>query len=270
MLSNQIRSYFGQIEMYYRHNPYGGYGAAMAGAAAGAAYRYGRKRYRGYMRPSPRRCVRSKNPRYGWTKLEKKESTVEFTAVLPTNTSAVQLVNGISAGTSNTQRIGDTMVITQISMRFCAVATGTSVNACYRFMLLWDTQPNKALATLEDIFVGTSPHSPLDFMELDNRNRFRTVWNSGVFAIGANTNDNDNRTFEFYCDCKAETVWTGGSGDIGSLTSGALLLVHISNKGVTGNVATVDFQTRIRFNDGQSSRNARFFNKRTVGSLNSL
>jgi len=214
----------------------------------------------------PRGVSRHKRPRYSWSKLEKKVHTLAFT-IQPVQGTIPELLNGTVAGTGVTQRVGDTIVVRKIMIRCCIVATGTSVNACYRFILLWDKQANKALPSLSDIFTGTAPHSPLDFFDLEGRKRFITVWNSHIFAVGANTNDNDNRVYEFNCDCAAETVYSGPTGDISVLTTGALLLITISDKiGVT-QVATATIQTRIRFTDGSYGGKPKFFNKTTSGHL---
>ena len=198
---------------------------------------------------------------------ERKSHTVDVAGINPIQSTAPLVLNLVSAASGATNRIGDTMVVTSIQLRFCIKATGTSINACYRVMLIWDKQPNKAIATLDDIFVGAAPHGPLDFMELDNRKRFSTIYNSHVFAVGANTNDNDNRSFEFYCDSKAETVWTDGTGEIGSLTTGALLLVTISDQSASASVAVFDFQSRIRFTDGQYAGTPSFTKRTTHGDL---
>ncbi len=201
--------------------------------------------------------------------MERKVHTVAFTGVLPTNVQVPTFINNIAQGPSNLQRIGDVMTVTNIMLRFTCKATATSTAQSYRVMLIWDKQPNKAIATLADIFTGGAPHSTLDFLELDGRKRFQTVFNSGIFMVGANTNDNDNRVFEFYCKAKAETIWTGDGGTIGFLTTGALLLVTIGSNGTAANVCSMDFQLRLRFVDGSSKGNPRFWNKRTVGNLQS-
>ncbi len=228
----------------------------------------------GYRKRGPRYGVftRNKRPRYNYGRnsggiKERKAHTQDVLGVLPTTTTAVVLLNGIGAGIGSTQRIGDTIVVSKIMCRFCATATATSVNACYRVMLIWDKQANKALPSLDDIFVGSAPHGPLDFLELDNRKRFSTVYNSKVFAVGANTNDNDNRVYEFNTDAKAETVFINEGDTIVSLTTGALLLVTIGDKSTTPEAAKFDFQVRIRFTDGQYSGKPKFFRKNTVGNL---
>ncbi len=195
-------------------------------------------------------------------KAENKVHTVDFLGVSPLQSTAPTVLNLVSGGTASTNRIGDTMIITSIQLRACMRATATSVNSCYRLMIIYDRQPNKAIASLDDIFVGGAPHGPMDYMELDNRKRFSVVYNSDVFAIGANTNDNDNRVLTFFCKARAETVWSDSSGVIGSLTTGSLLLVHISDRSASAEVANMDFQVRIRFTDGQYDGPTKFFQKK--------
>ncbi len=185
----------------------------------------------------------------------------------PINSTAPRVMNLVAAGTSAETRIGDTMVMTKIGLKICLLAKGTTVNHCYRFMLLWDTQPNKAVATLNDILHGLAPHDPTDFLELDGRKRFITVWNSHAFNVGANTNDNDSRTFEFYCKCQAETVWSDSGGTVASLVSGALLLLTISDGVSAAESFDGTYQLRLRFTDGQYAGRPKFFQRRNIGSL---
>jgi len=196
---------------------------------------------------------------------ESKVHNQQVLAVLPIVSTIPVLINGVAAGTGRANRIGDVMTMTKIMIKFCAKATATSLNNCYRFIILFDKQANKALPTLDDIYNGGAPHNPRNFMELDARKRFLTVWNSKSFAVGANTNDNDNRSGEFFCDCRAETVWTGGGGTIASLVSGSLILVTISDAPIVASAATVSFEIRLRFEDGPNKGRPKFFNKKTYG-----
>lgn len=202
---------------------------------------------------------RSSNPQ------ELKVATFDIAAQNPTTSGFIVSINDIAAGTTDQTRIGNVICIKKVMMHLCIQATSTSLGQCYRVLILFDKQPNKSLPTLDDIFVGTATHNSRDFMEMDNRRRFTTVFNSHQFNVGANTNDNDNRVIEFYSDAKAESVYSDGSGGIGSQTTGSLILVYIGDKGVAANSATFQAQVRIRFTDGGYYGRPTFFNRKTHG-----
>ncbi len=202
----------------------------------------------------------------GLTTQEYKSSTINLATQNPFDTGLVILITTIARGTSDNERIGNVIVMRKVMMRVCMNSTGTSIGGCYRLMLLYDKQFNKSTPTPSDILVAGAPHSSRDFLDLNNRNRFITIFNSGIFNIGANTNDNDNRSIEFYCKCKAETIFSGAGSAEGDLTSGALIILLVGDGTVIGNAAAFDIQIRMRYQDGQlRNQLPKFWDRRTKG-----
>ncbi len=231
--------------------------------------KYGRQRFniRGGRRMMP---YRRYNTSAGLTPQEHKVNTVNIATQNPFDTGFVTGVFTIGQGTGDSSRIGNVIVLKKIMMRVCMNASATSIGGCYRILLLYDKQANRALPTIDDILVGGAPHSSRDFMDLVNRNRFSTLFNSGIFNIGANTNDNDNRSLEFYCTCQAETTFSGSGSTVASIITGNVIVVLVGDGTVATNAAAFDIQFRTRFTDGQlrGNKEARFFKRRTKGNWN--
>ena len=196
---------------------------------------------------------------------ELKKFTTELLGQSPVNVTPPTVRNFIAGGINDNERIGNTIVITSISARFCMLATVNSTLHCYRFMLIWDKQPNKALAILADIFVGAPPHHPNDFNDLESRDRFVTVWNSGTFIMGGLGSDNDGRAIEFYCKCRAQTVFSDNAGVIGSMVTGALLFVQIRDGGIVAEAVNGDYQFRLRYTDGRYGGKPMFWGRKVLG-----
>ncbi len=226
-----------------------------------------RKR-RGYMgmRHSGKIKRRRYNVRPGGNK-ERKSFGVELVGQAPNNSTAPSVLNAMAAGTTSDTRIGDTIVMTNIMLKVCVKAVATTLSQCYRLMLIYDKQANKALPSLDDLFEGVAPHTLLNFMELDSRKRFVTVWNSGLFEVGGQQSDNQNRVIEVYINCKAETVYVGSSAGISSIVTGSLILVQIAERTASVDAFNGEYHTRIRFTDGQYGGEPMFFKTRTRGNL---
>jgi len=220
------------------------------------------------MRMSKRRRLRSSYGRL--TQQEHKVSTQDITGLLPFNTGIVTNVLTVAQGSGDSGRIENVIVMKKIMMRLCAVATGTSQNNCYRVLIIYDNQPNGTTPSISDILVGAGPtHSSREFLDLVNRRRFKTVYNSGIFPVGTNTNDNDNRSTEFYKSAAAESVFNGMGGTIASISTGSYLLVLIGDGASASVSAQFDIQIRFRFVDGQMAgdKTAKFFKQSIKGPL---
>ncbi len=207
------------------------------------------------------------NRNAGLTPQEHKVNTVNIATAFPFDTGVVASVFSIAQGTGDSSRIGNIIVLKRIMMRVCMNATATSIGGCYRIMLMYDKQANKSLPSVDDILVGGAPHSSRDYLDLVNRNRFTTIFNSKIFNIGANTNDNDNRSLEFYCNAAAEVTFSGGGSTVTSVITGNLFVLLIGDGTVVANAAAFDIQFRIRFTDGQlrGNKEARFFKRSVSG-----
>lgn len=215
------------------------------GKRFGSVYRHRRGRA-GY---------RAKQFRWGGVQMLEKKSTV-IAAVSPMVASTVAvLLNSVDQGTDFDQRIGNVITIQSISMNievFPQTPTPTGIlRNLGRIKLIWDKQPNGVLATFADINeLSTSPQS---FVNLDNRERFKTIWNSGLFTITDNTGSIQyHRSWDVFVPASLVVQYSAVGTGIGAISTGALLLFFQIDT-VTTTEYTFNVRTRIRFVDGKGA-----------------
>jgi len=160
-----------------------------------------------------------------------------------TSTGAVAVVNAMAQGTNYNQRQGNRIVLDGLEWTFrvsneAPVTAGKSQTL--RLMFLYDHQPNLALAAITDILDTAAPNS---FLNLSNRERFTVlqdkllVYNGGGFESLTAAGIVD-QTWKGFVDLQGyETSFVDGTGAIGSLTTGAVLVLYV---GCTA-AGTVDF-----------------------------
>lgn len=123
-----------------------------------------------------------------------------------------------------------------------------------RCMLVWDYQPNKALASITDILDTASSFS---LKKRENASRFKIIrdWKTelvGNNAVGA-ASETYAQSFDQYIklppDCIATCTATDTTGAIGNRVSGALLFVTIGNNAAGTSAATLNMTGRVNFAD---------------------
>jgi len=124
---------------------------------------------------------------------------------------------------------------------------------CCRFMLVWDTQPNGAIAAITDILQTATPASMLN---LNNRDRFR-ILKDKMFALDPFLFDtatskasatNQIKCIKWFKKLSLETVFNAtNGGTIADIASGALLAVWVGSQanGLNGPVdAAISYRVR--------------------------
>ena len=96
-------------------------------------------------------------------------------------------IGGIAQGTDIDERIGRTIVTKKIYMHLTVSQQATTVKQFYRFFILYDRQPNGSIATMDSI-LDLSSFSALNFKEIDSRERYKTLWDSGLVFISMKYN----------------------------------------------------------------------------------
>lgn len=169
------------------------------------------------------------------------------------NTGTVTLINGVATGTDFTQRIGRKINCTSVQLRAFFQVTSTTASETdmtpVRVMLVYDSQTNGVIPTIADILNEASATS---FMNLNNRERFRVLYDKmttiPAFNVTAATQNSTNvPTLNVYKKCWIPVIFEGTAATIGSIASGAIYLVTLSN-GATNNVV-LDASMRVRFED---------------------
>lgn len=184
---------------------------------------------------------------------ELKFNDVAASAQALTTTWSVAVLNGITQGTDFNQRIGRHAIMKSILFNGVVYNSTTSnpLGVFCRFVILLDNQVNSgAIAGGTDIFATNDPLSP---MNLNNRDRFQVLMDIrkqiGPFTItaGALTGGApQNQFWSKYRKCFYDTVYSGTSNTIGSISSGAIILAIICD---TMTSAALNFYTRVRYID---------------------
>lgn len=172
-------------------------------------------------------------------------------------TGSVTPLNLIAQGTDNTTREGRQVVITSCHIRALIQPTqAASQPSLCRWLLVWDKQPNGALATVANILKqdSGSVSSSQNPLNLDNRERFIVLrdkgYSTGNQNLTATTAVADSTTYYVneYVKINAKTTFSGTTAAIGSIATGALLLVTIGNR-ASPNAYLLGAGTRTRFTD---------------------
>jgi len=192
----------------------------------------------------------------GRNELKSVENAAIQAAPLSNSTGSVTLINGVATGTDYTDRVGRKIIIKSIYIRMTAYpyTTGTIDNTkgeCLRLMLVMDTQPNGALAAVADILNGSGDvNAP---MNLNNRDRFKVLYDKQIgfpsftTTSGALVNGSPMlKPIKIYKKCNLEVIFNGTGSTIGSIQTGALLVLQLSAHAAIETLYTA----RVRFSDG--------------------
>lgn len=184
--------------------------------------------------------------------VEKKFVDSGFTTNVDDSNPGVLPINVINEGTSVSQRIGRKVCIKSVQIRGSLwMNNGSPIAAGARLMLVWDKQANGVLATVPEIIGAVG--DPYAFMNLDNRERFVVLMDkqytffaagtSGVAPVVANIKKYKNLPPTSY------TIYDGTGAGIADISTGALLMVLVSDAQNGLSVCTPDLRMRIRYTD---------------------
>lgn len=187
--------------------------------------------------------------------------------------SGVTLLNGISTGTDFYNRIGRKVRMASILFKghLTLVSPGTGATASsesypVRVALVYDDQPNGGNPVISDIFqavdnsgsaTSASPYTPVN---LNNRDRFtilkdwtlnlKPISNLGTTASYGDGMHGDQNLI-FYKKLNLDTIFSGTSSSIGSMTTGAIFFVAYQLQAIQANGinGAYRFVSRVRFTD---------------------
>lgn len=171
--------------------------------------------------------------------------------VANTTGSVTLIPDAIAQGAGESARIGREIWLKSVEVRGMVASDSTTTIASVRILLVWDRQPNKALAAVTDILNSAHPDS---FLNDQNKARFKVIRNWWFVCEGNNATAgqqtgktaHDFNHFIKFKKPKKVTYSTAGTGAIGDLNTGALLLVVVGNKaaGTDDAALTAGFRTR--------------------------
>lgn len=168
-------------------------------------------------------------------------------------TGTVTALNLTAVGDDNTTRDGRQICNRSVHVQglIRPETAGASTVNLSRLMLVWDSQPNGAIATITDILVASTSVSATN---LDNRERFTILrdkrYSQGAQSTTASQSYSDgNNTYAVseYVNLKdVKTTYNNTTAVIAAVTTGALLMVTIGSAATGGAFVGT---TRVRFTD---------------------
>ncbi len=195
--------------------------------------------------------------RRAWAAVDKEVKFVDqfFAAVAAPqpSSSTPSVMNLLAEGSSQDQRIGEqvTMKMIQLRLTFIKDAGNTQPSTTIRAILVWDRQPNGALATSANILENPAlvgGNEDVNIMSQHNaqtRARFQFLFDK-TFTM--NDGHNAHRTMKWTVKLSNRKVQYNGAGaGIGNINTGALLFLVMGNVTDGGNVSAISGQTRVWF-----------------------
>lgn len=203
-----------------------------------------------YMRSGP---ANRRVAGWGDDELKAGDTNLNFAS---TSTATFLLLNGAGKGDNLNDREGLVTTLRRLDCRFGLYPQDdTTVDTRVTCFIVWDNQPNGVAPTITQIL---SSSDPFDFVNLDNRARFRILrrW-SGVINKRSNVAtqtfaaEKQQIMINWHMGWKAGELVThfnaaGNAGTIADIQNGALYFVSISNQ-AAGDCPVVAGKIRCRF-----------------------
>lgn len=166
------------------------------------------------------------------------------------STGSITHISIVPTGSTVNSRDGKNFKLTSAQLRGVWAVDTASTLVQGMALLVWDKQPNKALAGITDVLDSASSYS---FIKRENAQRFRIIrkWrfassgNSTTPATGRETQDIDEYV-KLPANCIAQCTSADATGVIGNRVTGALLLVTVGDIGA--GTADLNFNVGIRTN----------------------
>jgi len=156
-------------------------------------------------------------------------------------------LNCVQQGATVAQRIGNKIVIKSIHIKFSLISAA-AVQACVRFMLVYDRQPNGAFPLIGDILTDqpAGAATPYGGLNIANKSRFQVIRDQFLTFDPAQSQVHN---VNIYAKSRWEVEYGANAGTIGDFRTGALLLVAFSTFLAGGNVQMSNASCRSRFFD---------------------
>lgn len=246
-----------------RTSAYGGQRLAVMRTGGNYSQIYRRRMANGAYRtgPGPERkfidTIISSNEEYGAISFELGVPAYTFPG--EATVSNAVLMNGLPQGTDSTQRIGRKIMMKSIQANIevtlqseSTMTVGTPISGVtpgtVRCLVVYDSQANGAAPDITDILQLGSIGSLVSPMNLNNRERFKIIWDKRrhIDPQGPGTIH-----FHLYKKCGLPVVFNGGNaGTIADIQTGSVYIFLITDVQATAaNTMGALAYTRIRFLD---------------------
>jgi len=189
-----------------------------------------------------------KSTKYSYKKIritpEKKHAEVYVTQSSFSGQSTGALVNGISQGVQQYERVGQEVISKSIQCRGkMVVPSNITVPVTYRLLIVQDKQCNGATPALSDILhdVSTDTRALMSPYKLANRQRFRILWDhTDTLDSGQGTSNVEI----FFCNTGWKETFLSTSSAVTGISTNGLFFFTIQDNTLTG-----DFYFRHRYFD---------------------
>jgi len=170
-------------------------------------------------------------------------------------TGSITHLDIVPQGTTVLTRVGKSYQINTIQIRGYVQADSAATVNMVAMYLVWDNQPNKALAAINDVINGTNPYS---FSRRENVARFTILkkWIRVLEGNNAAGGQTGKTTFviDYYKKVKnrgliAQCTSADTTGVIGNRINGALLLITVGDSIAGTSDANANLTMRLGFND---------------------
>lgn len=170
-------------------------------------------------------------------------------------TGSITHLDVVPTGTTVNSRDGRKFKPTAVQFRGNAGADQTTTCTSGAMYLVWDHQPNKALASITDVLDSATAQS---FSKRENSQRFKIIkkWR---WAFSGNSLTAGQQTSSSWFDiddyvklpdyCVAECTTSDTTGAIGNRVTGALLLITVGGSAAGTSDAVAFVNTRVNFVD---------------------
>lgn len=194
----------------------------------------------------------------GWRGVPGRRGELKYVDVLnaqdTTPGGVLVLLNGLAPGTGASQRIGKKCHFRSLLLRYnlgANAASGTAFQGYVRIMVFLDTQANATAPTVAQLLETITSSSP---MNMDNRDRFKVLYDQGVPMSQAVTSSSDCRFIKVYKKMNITTIYNNGTaGTVADITSGSIYLLSIAEQAGAGTAPGAypryDFVSRLRYDD---------------------
>jgi len=162
------------------------------------------------------------------------------------SSTSIAVINGLGDGSSESQRIGRTVAIHNVDVRFTGTVN-SAINAGYlRTLVFSDHQANGLTPATNEVIAGT--YKWLAPYNRDNRGRF-TIYSDNCDIFGLTTTDNQVllRRVCFNISPPLITQYTGTGSTAASINTNSLWVLFFMSS--VSQYPTVSYETRIYYTD---------------------
>lgn len=186
-----------------------------------------------------------KRPRSELKTIEVNDSTVAANT-----TGTIVLINGVIQGTDYNQRVGRIFLMKSIYLRAKFTNDSATVSPLtFRAMIVLDSQTNGALPAITDILNAVTTTSTNN---LNNRDRFKVLMDK-TFSPTPSARTvaiTEQEVFKkWYKKCSYEVVNGGTAATVGSIQTGGLYVIFLTDVAAGTGDGVVTYSTRVRFID---------------------